>query len=233
MKFFYQLYLFRMLTGLIIIFPLSGIGQQKNQIDTQGLKQGYWEKKDQAGFLIYQGYFKDDHPVGEFKRYDDSGKLKTISFFSEDGNSNFTKVLYPDGKLMAQGNYIGKEKDSIWNYYNGQGQIISVETYRNGIKHGKWQTNFASGSLSEEMNYVNDTVHGIWIQYFENGQPRLRVELSHGVYHGDYKIFYPDGKVNLEGQYQNDQRVGKWTYYTIEGAVEKTEYYRNGELIDQ
>ena len=40
-----------------------------DKTDQQGRKQGQWVKKDADGNVLYEGTFKDGHPVGEFKRY--------------------------------------------------------------------------------------------------------------------------------------------------------------------
>jgi len=49
-----------------------------NQTDAGNLKQGYWERYYPNGKPMYQGYFRDDVPVGEMKRYYESGNLQAI-----------------------------------------------------------------------------------------------------------------------------------------------------------
>ena len=44
-----------------------------NQTDAKGLKQGFWKAKFDNGRIKYEGYFKDNHPVGELKRYYEEG----------------------------------------------------------------------------------------------------------------------------------------------------------------
>ena len=34
---------------------------------------------------MYDGFFKDDHPVGEFKRYYEDNTLKSVLIYSDDG----------------------------------------------------------------------------------------------------------------------------------------------------
>ena len=57
-----------------------------NKSDQQGRKQGHWIKKYSDGIMIYDGFFKDDHPVGEFKRYYEDHSLKSLLIYSDDGN---------------------------------------------------------------------------------------------------------------------------------------------------
>ena len=56
----------------LLAISLSGICQNEpglNKSDLQGRKQGHWIRKYPDSTIMYEGYFKDDHPAGEFKRY--------------------------------------------------------------------------------------------------------------------------------------------------------------------
>ena len=53
-----------------------------NQTDSRGRKQGHWIKKYPDQTILYEGYFKDDHPVGEFRRYYEDKTLKSVLQFS-------------------------------------------------------------------------------------------------------------------------------------------------------
>jgi len=216
---------------LILLSAFNLSAQDKNQVDASGRKQGYWEKRDPAGFLVYQGTFCDDRPLGEFKRYDERGKLKSVSMFRENGIENITSVLYPDGSVMASGKFTGQDKDSTWVYFNERKQLIATEEYLKGRKHGIWKTFYISGVVAEEIPYENDTVHGSWIKYFENGNPKEHIETDHGVYSGRYMIYFPGGNPRISGNYLNDRKEGIWTTYEESGEVSKVEEYRNGELM--
>jgi len=61
-----------MKTRLIFILPLlllSTTVMSQNVTDAGGKKQGPWVKKYPNGNIMYQGTFRDDKPVGLFKRY--------------------------------------------------------------------------------------------------------------------------------------------------------------------
>src|ERR1041384_1315591 len=96
----------------LLIYMTSDLTGQS--VDASGKKQGYWKKTDEKGRLIYEGEFKDDKPVGNFKYYYPNDSVKAIMSFRPDGSS-FAKMFHPNGKRMAQGKYSGKEiKDSVW-----------------------------------------------------------------------------------------------------------------------
>ncbi len=55
----------RILVILFLLVPMFSFSQL-NQTDTNGLRQGKWQKKQANGRLMYEGEFKDDKPVGEW-----------------------------------------------------------------------------------------------------------------------------------------------------------------------
>ena len=75
-------YIASLLLILIFSIPLFTIAQPitsktdtvTNRIDESGLKQGYWITYYENGNKKYEGFFKDDKPVGTFTRfYEDKG----------------------------------------------------------------------------------------------------------------------------------------------------------------
>ena len=67
-----------------------------NQSDAQNRKQGYWEKKYGNGELRYQGYFKDNAPIGEMKRFYESGALQAILDYGNGESRVYARLFYED-----------------------------------------------------------------------------------------------------------------------------------------
>ncbi|HOK52659.1 MAG TPA: hypothetical protein PLF75_12280, partial [Bacteroidales bacterium] len=61
-----------------------------NQTDARGWKQGYWRAYYDNGKLRYRGYFKDNQPLGEFRRYYESGGIMAVQNFTGQGTSYVT-----------------------------------------------------------------------------------------------------------------------------------------------
>ena len=57
-----------------------------NQVDKNNMKQGYWKKDFPNGKLMYKGFFKNNKPVGEMRRYYETGELKAILNYQENNN---------------------------------------------------------------------------------------------------------------------------------------------------
>ena len=68
---------FRVITICLLTFiPTLATAQGDqtiNRTDRDGKKQGHWIKKYPNGHVMYDGYFKNDKPIGEFK-----GIMRTI-----------------------------------------------------------------------------------------------------------------------------------------------------------
>ena len=68
------------LTLLVVLLAGTGFAQI-NQVDSQGRKQGKWEKTHpESAVYQYRGEFKDDKPVGKFTYYYESSKVKASKF---------------------------------------------------------------------------------------------------------------------------------------------------------
>ena len=53
---------------LLSLLLMSGNAMTQNLTDAAGKKQGQWVKNYPNGKIMYEGTFKDDKPVGLFKR---------------------------------------------------------------------------------------------------------------------------------------------------------------------
>ncbi len=77
-----------------------------------------------------QETFKDNKPLGIFKRFDQNGVLKVEMLYKENSDKIYSKFYYPGGTLQAEGLYIGKLKDSTWNYYSEDAYKINEVIYK-------------------------------------------------------------------------------------------------------
>jgi len=230
----------------IIILLLStnlfsqNIGQEgdtlKNYTDINGLKQGYWEKKYSNGEIEYTGYFIDNKPVGEFKRYDKYGNL--YAFLINDTTTNHSRATFyhRNGKVIATGNYIGHNKDSIWNYYDGNDILYLQESYKNGKKDGTFKRYSRERVLLEEINWKDDVRNGVWRKYYYNGIMMWEGYYVNGKLEGEAKVWNSNGKLYKKGSFKNDLMEGIWTKYDEHGNIIKQYKYINGicpELEDE
>lgn len=221
----------KILTG-ILVFLISNTAFSQNdgslnKTDNLGRKQGRWIKKYENGNIMYDGYFRDDHPAGEFKRYYESSTLKSILVFSSNGKEARAMLFYPNGFKASEGSYSDKLKEGKWLFYSSirEGCLISEEEYTKDKKNGLSVKYYPDSTVAEKLNYSADIKHGEWLKYHPNGSLHLRTTFRNGKLDGLFEAFFEDGKPEVKGQYKNDLKEGWWIIYKKDGSIKfKTEY---------
>ena len=219
---------------LLMIFANVVYGQERNQRDAAGLRQGYWEAVDSRGMLVYAGYFKDDKPIGEMIRFFPTGDLRAIMNYDDTGDNVRAQFFWPtSGRLAAEGNYIDTQRDSVWQFYNQEGILMLRVQYSTGKRHGTEQKFYNDGrSVAEEISWSNDQKDGAWKQYFRNGQLKISANHINDKLEGSFSSFFPDGTKEIEGVYENGLHNGNWIRYNEEGEYIVTIKYENGVITN-
>ncbi|MDD4604413.1 MAG: hypothetical protein PHF97_11490 [Bacteroidales bacterium] len=231
------IYFICMLRIFILVFftllSICGIGQDTlNLLDQSGKKNGYWQKHDSLGRLVYEGHFNHGIPEGRFQYYYPSGKIKTISVVSEKGNYASTHSFFPNGQKMASGIYRNEKKDSTWQFFSEiDGSLVSTEEYMAGIKSGSTQVFFPKGALAEMICWKDGIKNGTWEQYYSDSKIKLRGSFLKGEKSGSFKTYYLSGQLMMSGQYATGHQEGTWVYYDEKGQIVKKEIYNQGELL--
>lgn len=208
-------------------------GSELNRTDEQGKKQGAWAKSWPNGTLRYEGQFKDDLPVGEFKHYNEDGLLTTTQVYRTDGRSSLAKHFHPDGSLMAIGKYAGKEKDSTWTYFDLQGKTRKVEQFKEGKLHGEQITYYPNGQVADKSTYEMGVITGPSKSWFPSGILASEETYVNGVANGKSILNHPSGKRELEGNLVKGEREGTWLHFNSDGSLHMRLMYKNGELVKE
>lgn len=219
----------RFIAFLLAGFSLLGaMAATPNETDKKGRKQGAWSKSYANGNLMYEGQFKDDKPVGTFKRYFESGKLKLVQTYTKDDNSSV--VIYEDdGKTISMsGAYLGKEKVGEWKFYK-EGKLAVCELYAKGVKNGVTKVYAESGAVIEEIPYTNDKIDGVKRAFLEDGKKYSEVEYKKGLEDGFYNLYEGNEKPIITGQHVKGKRDGEWKVYNDKGELDEVLTYKNGK----
>jgi len=208
-------------------------GQTKNQSDAAGRKQGYWEATDSNGRLVYAGYFKDDRPVGEMKRYFPTGGVRVIMNYDNTGTNVRARFFAQNGELAAQGNYIGAQRDSVWLYYSNYTKTLSHRVeYTAGKQNGKAQSFYPDGSVAEETIWKDGLKEGPSKQYFNSGQVKTTANYFNNKLEGAFTGFFPAGMKEIEGAYRQGAPDGEWKRYDEKGVLISTVKYAGGIITN-
>ena len=224
------------LTFLFTLILCVAYTQTKNQTDDKGLKQGYWEKTDGATNKIsYKGTFKDNKPQGIFYYYyKGSDSLHTKTEFRQDGKIAYVTMYHLiSGKIQAKGKYVNEEKDSVWNFYDEKGVLISTDVYLNGKKNGLSKVFYPNGALSEEKNYKNNLLDGSFKQLYEDHKLKGEGAYAAGEFNGKCSWFYPNGVAAAQGVYDKGTKKGLWLYKMQNGKLTDKEVWQNGRQLDE
>lgn len=205
-----------------------------NKTDEQGKKQGVWIKKYPGGNIQYEGTFKNDHPVGEFKRYYEDRTLKSLLVYSDDGREANAAIYHPNGFISSQGKYFDQKKEGKWRFYSRMmnGCLVSEDEYSGNIRNGASLKYFPDGTVAERLTFVNGKKNGEWFQYYESGKIFLRSFYTDDILNGKFEVWFENGRSKYSGFYKNDLREGKWIIHNEDGSVRYEINYTTGVTKD-
>lgn len=221
------------LTIAINLLMLNLFAQEAaiNQTDTQGRKTGKWVKKHLNGKVKYEGTFENGKPVGEFKRYNEKGKLTSVLLYSLNGSRAAAYLYNITGKPLASGIYVNQQKDSLWKFFDKDGVLFSEEYFKNGLKYGFSKEFYPNGNIHFERNYKNDSIVGIYKEYYPNGQLRSKKTYVNGNPTGVIVIYHNNGVPKIMGRYNAGLKNGTWKFRDRKAKIVKTEEHENGAMV--
>jgi antitoxin component YwqK of YwqJK toxin-antitoxin module len=213
--------------SLTTAFPV--LAQSMNLTDQKGLKQGHWIRKYPTGITMYDGWFKDGHPVGEFKRFNEYGTLTSVLNFSDDGRTSDAQLYYPNGKISSKGRYVNQKKEGKWQFFSpDDGHLMAEETYKNDLKNGLSVIFYPDSTVADKVSYVNNVKEGEWQRFHENGKKWINAIYVKGLLHGRFEAWFDNGSPEVTGTYRYNIRQGRWMIYNKNGTVRYRIEYTNG-----
>ena len=206
-----------------------------NKTDPLGRKQGQWIKKYPNKNVMYDGFFIDDHPVGEFRRYFENRALMSLLIFSSDGKEAIATIYHPNGNISSKGKYINQMKEGEWQFFSEYTKdcLISEEEYTDNLRNGLSLKFYPDSTIAESVTYVNDIRKGEWIQYYPNGAIYLKSNYMNGKINGKFEVWFENGQIEFSGQYKNDNRDGPWYIYKNDGSLRYKLEYHDGVTDDR
>jgi antitoxin component YwqK of YwqJK toxin-antitoxin module len=226
------------ISASLIAISITGFSQNDpnlNITDKLGKKQGHWIKKYPNETVMYDGYFKDDHPVGEMKRYYETQTLKSVLKYSDDGRKAAATMYHPNGNISAKGLYVDQKKEGKWKFYSSlmNGYLISEEIYSANMKNGLSLKFYPDSTIAEKLTYVHDLKQGEWTEYYPSGTVMLKSSYHNGKINGMFEVWYANGAIEYSGQYKDDSRDGEWVIFKNDGTIKYKLTYVLGITLDR
>jgi len=223
---------------ILIIFPFFCFSQT-NTIDKKGLKQGAWAKYYPDNKTpIYTGQFKDNMPIGEFRYFFSSGKVKAIIQHQSKNNLSYARLYFENEQLMAEGRYKYMKKDSLWINYNSQGYVLSREEFQADKLNGLRVTYYleGQGEGEEKMltieNYKDSLLEGSYESFYSKGLVKEKGNYVKNKKEGEWQTFHPNGVMESRMTFKNNLAHG-WAYgFDPKGKLYGKKMHRNGVLLE-
>lgn len=220
-------------------------------------------KYDQDGKLIFSGPYRRNVPVGihrEFGKdgkvinaliYNDNGIKISEGIVDEAGNHNGKwKDFYPDGKILAEGQYTDNRRTGQWKFYNAAQKVEQTGSYSNGRPDGLWKWYFENGTILREEEYFQGQRDGLCTEYSPAGDVIAEGQYSDGEKNGEWKLkngdfteegkyiiglkdglwkaFYTNGKLKYKGSFVQGNPDGEHNYYYEDGNLREQQFFRMG-----
>lgn len=226
-----------LITSLLAV-SVAAAGQTETHLnvsDQQGRKQGHWIKRYPNETIMYDAYFKDNHPIGEFKRYFDNQTLKSVLIFSDDGRKADATIYHPNGYISSKGVYIDQMKEGKWQFFSSyiDGYRLAEESYSKNLRNGLSLKFYPDSTIAEKLSYINYVKEGEWIKYYPSGNMWLKSNYNNGKINGKFEIWFENGSIEFSGQYKNDSREGQWIIYKNDGTIKYKVEYLEGITKDR
>jgi antitoxin component YwqK of YwqJK toxin-antitoxin module len=182
-----------------------------------------------------------------FEMYD-TGKVKLISNYDDDGNKNGLQLkwYYPGNIKKYEINYKNGKLNGEYKewYENGQPKIKG--NYKDGLE-GIYMSWHINSQPMIESNYKDGQPEGIYMSWYENGYSNIKAYYDRENPH-TYMSWYENGKIKIKtktlgegvyiGEYEERYEIGNLKskyFYNLEGFTDMNphpfeEYDENGML---
>tara|TARA_B100000809_G_C15110242_1_gene520306 strand:+ start:1064 stop:1798 length:735 start_codon:yes stop_codon:yes gene_type:complete len=218
----------------LLIISICSLTYSQNKLDSKGLKQGRWTKPYKNTAMIhYSGQFNDDTPYGDFIYYYKSGNMQSKMRFSDNGITAYSLMYHESsGYMMARGKYSNQQKDSLWVYYDNQGQLKSQESYKDGKLNGQrviyYEPVNGQYRVARYEYYTDGILDGQFKEYYPNTKIKLEGTYKDGNFHGIVRYYYGNGKKERIEKYQYAVKHGWWVFFDEKGVVVGKELFWEG-----
>lgn len=229
----------------IFFIPAVLFAQDINQTDANGKKHGKWIKTwPKSTIKVYEGTFNHGVPQGKFMFWYEGGKPQAIIKYAPNGSSAKAQFYHEvGGEVMAIGNYINKEKDSTWTYFDQKGRLSMREDYVDGKLNGDKivyfvdpntnETNrFVEGRIYQQMKYKDGLLHGVKEEYYPDGKLKSKYNYVDGNKDGVQYEYHLNGRIERSVMYKFAVKDGFTVIYDKTGKIIKKIYYHQGFVLE-
>ncbi|OJW84593.1 MAG: hypothetical protein BGO69_07675 [Bacteroidetes bacterium 46-16] len=208
---------------------LTYFTDKTNLMELNGYCANYYE----PGIIKTEGILMYGEKNGEWKFYDEYGRLSSIKYF-ERGllSGSFIQYYTRTGKKAVEGYFVNNKREGLFKYYFKNSDSLScLERYRNDSMEGHFVYYHEPGIIKSKGDYKANVREGKWEFYYYNGQMKSTEYYKGGIKNGPAR-YYDSVSGNLieSGNYLNDSADGEWIFQqTVEPIRSVIVHFTNGQ----
>lgn len=156
----------------------------------------------------------------------ESDRIQLLHY--RNGSFHLKEVFDEDSTLLSSteygGNFLPNAGGKVFyagGEVNGRARQDGVQTYFN-----------ADGSMGSLWTFKNGEQHGLTSSYYESGQVKLESEWKYGKRDGKDVTYYPNGQIMAQSTYRDGQLHGETLYYDVNGKLEGKMIHFNGDKLE-
>jgi len=193
-----------------------------------GKLEGPYKKYYNSGVLKTEGAYHAGNQEGDWKQYHPNGQLKSTQHFVNDKAEGPYKEYYDDGTLNTDMLVKGGKMDGDAKYYDYDGKLYSIFSYAKGHFQKVQYFDKKGGVISTTLRKSGPIDV---IQYFPDGSKK-----SQATYNekeniiGTQTFYYPSGRVMETDEYVDGDMQGYSIGYYPNGAKKLENHYAEGKM---
>jgi antitoxin component YwqK of YwqJK toxin-antitoxin module/Tfp pilus assembly protein PilF len=239
------------------------------KIQAEGWKQndeyeGPWNFYDANGRLSSTNYYIEGNENGYQDNYSPNGKktseeqyddgiLRQVTQYGPQGNiiavdsfprySGKYKLVYPDGKIMAEANYVNGNFEGAYKEYFFDGSLSRIYYYKAGLLDSTYTSYYYGGVKNTEGRYKFGNRTALWKSYNDDNTLESTTEYAYDELNGLKTYYFENGATAQVNMYKNDKLEGDMKKYDPDGTLayvinfsdDKPKYYtyagKDGKMV--
>ncbi len=149
---------------------------------------------------------------------------KKIYFIDKDSlkQGTYVQLTLDGGDTISIANYKDDKEDGERRLFDREGNLSTIETYKNGVFHGPELTFYPNGQLYTRGNFTDGTLDSEFLVYFETGELKEKVTMVDNTENGPFEEYYKNGQLHWTGNFEDGpNEVGLLTEYAEDGEILK------------
>lgn len=199
-------------------------------------EDGPFKRYYDTGELKTEGMYRNDKRVGRWKSYYKSGQLERSYIYAPNGLFSGVEERYSEKGVLVYMSKVNTEGgiDVAQYFSSGETRVTGSEVYLKANKvfvpQGISTEYFKEGGVKVERSFQDGMLQGIWKQYYDTGELEWEVTYTKESMSGSYKNYYKNGKLKIEGLCKNNLKEDIEKQYDENGGLLKSLKYKEGQL---